>query len=148
MLVDKNAVEANSHEWCIFKFCWQTRSSLSCLCKADERYRSGRGSLVVFPAWTQGGWTWQAFDLRYLGAAAGPTRTNMSSLQSVSSARGLCLCLDPRMRVPVHCGSGVWAEPARWALLVISWKKINRLVFWFREQNLFYGILRFVVASF
>lgn len=42
MLVDKNASEANSHERCIFKSRWQSRSPTG-LCKVDERHRAGTG---------------------------------------------------------------------------------------------------------
>jgi len=149
MLVDKNAFEANSHEWCIFKSCWQTRSPLACLCKVDERYRSGRGShaKVVFPACAQERWRWQALEL------STECCHRSCQIQHASPAEPF-----PGSRTPVTswpqnksaCRS--WFRSLSWACQTGTagriWMKRNRLVFWFREQHLFCGKLCFVVASF
>lgn len=37
MLMDKNVCQANSHEWCSFKPCWQSSSPLASLYKVDGR---------------------------------------------------------------------------------------------------------------
>lgn len=37
MLMDKNVCQANSHEWCSFKPCWQSSSPLASLYKVEGR---------------------------------------------------------------------------------------------------------------
>lgn len=71
-------------------------------------------------------------------AATGPTRANHQSHKgSLGSRAGFTSW--PQSRSAGPGGLGIWAEPARWAPLALSWRDRNRLLFWPREQHLSYG---------